>query len=93
MLSSDLFASALLAHASLVHSLRNADESGPGRDLQHVARVRTGGALNTAATVVVGLRHGEVGRKVSIFAAVMTGLIAVTQVLPATPSPNLTRFR
>lgn len=72
----------------MFHSLRNADEIDPDTVAAQLAIfntmawVWTGGALATAATAVAGLRHGAVGRKVSIFAAAMTALIAITQVLP-----------
>ena len=72
----------------MFHALRNADDVDPDTVAAQLAIFNTmgwvwaGGALTTAATAVAGLRHGAVGRKVSIFAAVMTALIAVTQVLP-----------
>ena len=72
----------------LFHSLRHADEVDPdtiGAQLaifNTMAWVWTGGALTTAATAVAGFRHGAVGRKLSIFAAAMTALAVVTQVVP-----------
>lgn len=72
----------------LFHSLRHADEVDPDtiaaqlEIFNTMAWVWTGGVLTTAATAVAGFRHGAVGRKLSIFAAAMTALIVITQVVP-----------
>lgn len=72
----------------MFHALRNADEVDPDTVAAQLAIfntmawVWTGGALTTAATAVAGLRHGAIGHKVSVFAAVMTVLAAITQVVP-----------
>jgi hypothetical protein len=47
-----------------------------------MAWVWAGGLLTTGALAVAGLRHGSVGRGLGRFAAVMSGLLVVTQVLP-----------
>ena len=72
----------------MFHALRNSDEVDPDTVAAQLAIFNTlgwvwaGGILTTGATAVAGLRHGAIGRKVSIFAAVMTALIAITQLLP-----------
>lgn len=72
----------------MFHGLRHTDEIDPDTVAAQLAIFNTmawvwaGGILTTAATAVAGLRHGAVGRKVAIFAAVMTALVAITQVLP-----------
>lgn len=72
----------------LFHSLRHTDDVDPDTVAAQLAIFNTmgwvwaGGILATAATAVAGLRHGAIGRKVAIFAAAMTALVAVTQVLP-----------
>lgn len=72
----------------MFHSLRHADEIDPDTVAAQLAIFNTmawvwaGGLLTTGATAVAGLRHGAVGRKLSIFAVVMTALIAITQILP-----------
>jgi membrane-associated protease RseP (regulator of RpoE activity) len=72
----------------MFHSLRHADEVDPDTVAAHLAIFNTmawvwaGGILTTGATAVAGLRHGAIGRKLSIFAAAMTVLIALTQLVP-----------
>jgi hypothetical protein len=72
----------------MFHALRHTDEVDPDTVAAQLAIFNTmgwvwaGGILTTGATAVAGLRHGAVGRRVSIFAAAMTALIAVTQLLP-----------
>ena len=46
-----------------------------------MAWVWAGGLLTTGA-IVAAARHGSVSRRLGRFAAVMTGLVALTQVLP-----------
>ena len=72
----------------MFHSLRHADEVDPDTVASQLAIfntmawVWTGGVLTTGATAVAGLRHGAIGRKLSIFAVVMSVLVAITQVVP-----------
>ncbi|MFP5488581.1 MAG: hypothetical protein ACLGHQ_09785 [Acidimicrobiia bacterium] len=72
----------------MFHSLRHTDEIDPDTVAAHLvifntmAWVWAGGLLTTAATAIAGLRHGAVGRKLATFSAVMTGLIAITQLVP-----------
>jgi hypothetical protein len=72
----------------MFHALRNAEDVDPDTVAAQLAIFNTmgwvwaGGVLTTTATALAGLRHGAVGRKVSIFAAAMTVLIAITQLLP-----------
>ena len=72
----------------MFHSLRHPDEIDPDTIGAHLAIFNTmawvwaGGILTTAATAVAGLRHGAIGRKLSIFAAVMSVLVAITQLVP-----------
>ena len=72
----------------MFHSLRHPDEIDPDTIGAHLAIFNTmawvwaGGILTTAATAVAGLRHGSIGRKLSIFAAVMSVLVAITQLVP-----------
>lgn len=72
----------------MFHSLRHADEVDPDTVAAHLAIFNTmawvwaGGILTTGATAVAGLRHGAIGRKLSIFAAAMTTLIGLTQLVP-----------
>ena len=47
-----------------------------------MAWVWAGGLLTTGSVAVAGLRHGSVSRRLGRFAAVMTGLVVLTQVLP-----------
>lgn len=72
----------------LFHSLRHADEVDPDTIGAHLAIFNTlawvwaGGILTTGAIAVAGLRHASVGLGLARFAAAMTLLIGVTQVLP-----------
>ena len=72
----------------MFHSLRNADELDPDTMGSHLAIFNTmawvwaGGILTTGSVALAGLRHGAVGKGLARFAAVMTFLIGVTQVLP-----------
>jgi hypothetical protein len=72
----------------MFHALRNADEVDPDTIATHLAIYNTmawvwaGGMLTTGAIAVAGLRHGSVSRRLGRFAAVMTGLVVLTQVLP-----------
>lgn len=72
----------------MFHSLRHADEVDPDTIAAHLAIFNTmawvwaGGILTTIATAVAGLRHGAIGRRLSIFAAVMSVLVAITQIVP-----------
>ena len=72
----------------MFHALRNADEVDPDTISTHLAIYNTmawvwaGGLLTTGAVAVAGLRHGSVSRRLGRFAAVMTGLVVLTQVLP-----------
>jgi|SRR5688572_400694 hypothetical protein len=72
----------------MFHALRNADEVDPDTMATHLAIYNTmawvwaGGMLTTGAIAVAGLRHGSVSRRLGRFAAVMTGLVVLTQVLP-----------
>ncbi len=72
----------------LFHSLRHADEVDPDTIGAHLAIYNTlawvwaGGILTTGAVAVAGLRHASVGKGLARFAAVMTFLTLVTQVLP-----------
>ena len=72
----------------MFHSLRNADEVDPDTVAAQLAIFNTmawvwvGGVLTTGATAVAGLRHGAIGRKLSIFAVVMTVVVAITQIVP-----------
>jgi hypothetical protein len=71
----------------MFHALRNADEVDPDTVASQLAIYNTmawvwaGGMLTTGA-IVVAARHGSVSRRLGRFAAVMTGLVAVTQILP-----------
>ena len=71
-----------------VHALRNSDEVDPDTISTHLAIYNTmawvwaGGLLTTGSVAVAGLRHGSVSRRLGRFAAVMTGLVVLTQVLP-----------
>ena len=47
-----------------------------------LAWVWAGGLLTTGAMAVAGLRHGSVSRRLGRFAAVISVLVALTQVLP-----------
>jgi len=72
----------------MFHALRNADEVDPDTIATHLAIYNTmawvwaGGMLTTGAIAVAGFRHGSVSRRLGRFAAVMTGLVVLTQVLP-----------
>jgi hypothetical protein len=72
----------------MFHALRNSDEVDPDTVASHLAIYNTlawvwaGGILTTGAMAVAGLRHGSVSRRFGRFAAVMTVLVGVTQVLP-----------
>ncbi len=72
----------------MFHALRNADEADPDTIAGHLSIYNTmawvwaGGLLTTGAVAIAGLRHGSVGRGLGRFAAVMSGLVIVTQVLP-----------
>lgn len=72
----------------MFHGLRHLDEIDPDTVAAHLAIFNTmawvwaGGLLTTAATAVAGLRHGAVGRRLSVFAAAMSVLIAITQLVP-----------
>ena len=72
----------------MFHALRNTDEVDPDTIAAHLAIYNTmawvwaGGMLTTGAMAVAGLRHGSVSRRFGRFAAVMTGLVVLTQVLP-----------
>lgn len=72
----------------MFHALRHADEADPDTIAAQftiyntMAWVWAGGLLTTGALAVAGLRHGSVGRGLGRFAAVMSGLLVVTQVLP-----------
>jgi hypothetical protein len=72
----------------MFHSVRNIHDVDPDTLATQLtvyntlAWVWAGGILTTGAIAVAGLRHGSVSRGLGRFAAVMTGLIALTQVLP-----------
>jgi hypothetical protein len=72
----------------MFHALRHTDEVDPDTISAHLAIYNTlawvwaGGLLTTGAMAVAGLRHGSVSRRIGLFAAVMSVLVAVTQVLP-----------
>jgi hypothetical protein len=72
----------------MFHALRHTDEVDPDTISAHLAIYNTmpwvwaGGLLTTGALAVAGLRHGSVSRGFGRFAAVMTGLVALTQILP-----------
>ena len=72
----------------MFHALRHTDEVDPDTIATHLAIYNTmawvwaGGMLTTGAIAVAGLRHGSVSRRLGRFAAVMTGLVVLTQVLP-----------
>lgn len=72
----------------MFHALRRADESDPDTISAHLAVFNTlgwvwaGGILATGAITIAGLRHGSVGKGLARFAAVMTFLTAVTQLVP-----------
>jgi hypothetical protein len=72
----------------MFHSLRHADEVDPDTIGAHMALYNTmawvwaGGLLTTGAIAIAGLRHGSVSRGLGRFAAVMSGLVILTQVLP-----------
>jgi hypothetical protein len=72
----------------MFHALRHTDEVDPDTVSSHLAIYNTlawvwaGGTLTTGAMAVAGLRHGSVSRRFGRFAAVMTVLVGLTQVLP-----------
>jgi hypothetical protein len=72
----------------MFHALRHTDEVDPDTVSSHLAIYNTlawvwaGGILTTGAMAVAGLRHGSVSRRFGRFAAVMTVLVGLTQVLP-----------
>jgi hypothetical protein len=72
----------------LFHALRHADEVDAdvlGVELvifNSIAWVWTGGLLTTAAVAVAGLRRRSVSKALGRFAAVMSGLIVLTQLVP-----------
>lgn len=72
----------------MFHSVRNIDDVDPDTLATHLAIYNTlawvwaGGILTTGAIAIAGLRHGSVSRGLGRFAAVMTALVALTQVLP-----------
>lgn len=72
----------------MFHSLRHADEIDADTVAAQLAIFNTmawvwaGGLLTTVATAAAGLRHGAIGKKLSVFAVVMSALIAVTQLVP-----------
>ena len=71
----------------MFHALRNADEVDPDTMSGHLAIYNTmawvwAGGLLTTGAIVAAARHGSVSRRLGRFAAVMTGLVAVTQILP-----------
>ena len=71
----------------MFHALRHTDEVDPDTVSAHLAIYNTmawvwaGGMLTTGA-MAVPLRHGSVSRRFGRFAAVMTVLVGLTQVLP-----------
>jgi hypothetical protein len=71
----------------MFHALRHADEVDPDTVSAQLAIYNTmawvwaGGMLTTGA-IVAAARHGSVSRRLGRFAAVMTGLVALTQILP-----------
>jgi hypothetical protein len=72
----------------MFHALRHADEVDPDTIGAHMALYNTmawvwaGGLLTTGAVAIAGLRHGSVSKGLGRFAAVISGLVIVTQVLP-----------
>ncbi|HWL45596.1 MAG TPA: hypothetical protein VNQ73_21825 [Ilumatobacter sp.] len=72
----------------MFHALRHPDEVDPDTIGTHLALFNTlgwvwaGGILTTGAIAVAGLRHASVGKGVARFAAAMTALVTVTQLLP-----------
>jgi hypothetical protein len=72
----------------MFHSVRNIDEVDPDTLGAHLALYNTlawvwaAGALTSGAVAVAGFRHGAVSKGLARFAAAMTALVAVTQVLP-----------
>jgi len=72
----------------MFHALRHTDEVDPDTVSSHLAIYNTlawvwaGGILTTGAMAIAGLRHGSVSRRFGRFAAVMTVLVGLTQVLP-----------
>jgi hypothetical protein len=71
----------------MFHALRHTDEVDPDTVSAQLAIYNTmawvwaGGMLTTGA-IVAAARHGSVSRRLGRFAAVMTGLVALTQILP-----------
>jgi len=71
----------------MFHALRHTDEVDPDTVAAQLAIYNTmawvwaGGMLTTGAIAVAG-RHGSVSRRLGRFAAVMTGLVVLTQILP-----------
>lgn len=72
----------------MFHALRHTDEVDADTVASHLAIYNTlawvwaGGILTTGAMAVAGMRHGSVSRRFGRFAAVMTVLVGLTQVLP-----------
>ena len=72
----------------MFHALLHTDEVDPDTVSSQLAIYNTmawvwaGGILTTGALAVAGLRHGSVSRRFGRFAAVMTVLVGLTQVLP-----------
>lgn len=72
----------------MFHSLRHADEIDPDTVAAQLAIFNTmawvwaGGLLTTGALAVAGLRRSSVSRRLGRFAAVMSALVVLTQVLP-----------
>ena len=72
----------------MFHALRHTDDVDPDTVSSHLAIYNTlawvwaGGILTTGAMAIAGLRHGSVSRRFGRFAAVMTVLVGLTQVLP-----------
>jgi hypothetical protein len=71
----------------MFHALRHSDEVDPDTISTHLAIFNTmawvwAGGLLTTGAFVAAARNGSVSRRLGRFAAVMSGLIVVTQVLP-----------
>jgi hypothetical protein len=71
----------------MFHALRHTDEVDPDTIAGHLALYNTmawvwAGGLLTTGAIVAAARHGSVSRRLGRFAAVMTALVALTQILP-----------
>ena len=71
----------------MFHALRHSDEVDPDTIGAHMAIYNTmawvwAGGLLTTGAIVAAARHGSVSRRLGRFAAVMSGLVVLTQILP-----------